>query len=54
MTTLICPACGAPCEFLGNESGTGKSWFACRACMPNQIFSQKLTEQPRFGFQGKD
>jgi hypothetical protein len=46
-----CPTCGAPGEFLGNESGTGKSWFACRAHIPHQVFSRKFIEPPRFGFE---
>ena len=43
-----CPACGSPCEFLGNESSTGKSWFRC--ITSQRIFSMKLIEQPRFDF----
>jgi hypothetical protein len=48
-----CPACGGVAVFLGNEAGTDKSWFACRACpITQQVFSLKLTEQPRFGYEG--
>jgi hypothetical protein len=54
MTIANCPVCGSLAEFIGNESETGKSWFACRVHMPHQIFSQKLAEPPRFGFQGRD
>jgi hypothetical protein len=50
MSLPTCPACDGATVFLGNESGTGKSWFACRACMPNQVFSRRLAEQPRFDF----
>jgi len=53
--TAACPVCGSMAVFLGNESGTGKSWFACRACpLTGQVFSLILPELPRFGFQGRD
>jgi hypothetical protein len=53
--TVDCPVCGGEATFLGNESGTGKSWFACRACpLTRQVFSLRLPELLRFGFQGRD
>jgi hypothetical protein len=54
MSLPPCPVCSSPCEFLGNEAGTGKSWYACRVHVPNHVFSRKLIEPPRFGFQGRD
>ena len=51
--TEVCPACGSVVEFLGNGPETGKSWFACRSCpLTQQVFSLKLKEQPRFGYEG--
>ncbi len=53
MSLPACPVCGSMATFLGNESGTRKSWFACRACPPTkQVFSLILPEQPRFGYEG--
>ena len=52
MTYPPCPQCGAPTEFLGNESETGKSWFKCKASQ--QVFSLKLDEKPRFDYSRRD
>jgi hypothetical protein len=52
MSLPTCPACDGATEFLGNESETGKSWFRCIASQ--RVFSLRLEEQPRFGFQGRD
>lgn len=55
MSLPPCPVCGSAVQFLGNESGTGKSWFSCQACpSTKQLFSLKLVEHPRFGFEGRD
>ena len=47
--TQPCPSCGAATQFLGNESETGKSWFRCLTS--GRVFSMKLREMPRFGFE---
>ena len=47
--TQACPSCGGKTEFLGNESETGKSWFKC--VLTGRVFSMKLLELPRFGFE---
>jgi hypothetical protein len=52
MSLPTCPACDGATEFLGNESETGKSWF--RYIASQRVFSLRLEEQPRFGFQGRD
>lgn len=53
--TAVCPVCGSDVlQFLGNESSTGKSWYKCLAHPPTQqVFSLKLPEPPRFGFEAR-
>jgi len=53
--TAVCPVCGSDVlQFLGNESRTGKSWYKCVAHPPTQqVFSLKLPEPPRFGFEAR-
>ena len=47
-----CPSCGGETAFLGNESETGKSWFRCQTS--GRVFSLKLLEMPRFGFEARE